>query len=82
VNPTTVPTIAPTAAYYLTTQSYKVKNGFAFAARASDGSLFGWGEAQYGGGLADVYARTRSGIAQVVASRFAFRLLPSPTKAW
>jgi hypothetical protein len=67
VNPTAVPTLAPTAAYYLTTESYKV-----------DGSLFAWGEAPYGGGLADVYSQTRSSIAQqVVASRFAFTALKS-----
>jgi hypothetical protein len=81
--PTAVPTLAPTAAYYLTTESYKAKNGFAFAARAAGGSLFAWGEVPYGGGLADessladAYAQTRSGVAEVVASRFGFTALKS-----
>jgi hypothetical protein len=61
--------------YYYQTRSYQVRNGFAFAAIAADGSLHAWGEEPNGGNITSVYAQTRSGVEQVVHSRFAFAAL-------
>mmetsp|Transcript_24315 Transcript_24315/g.40492 ORF Transcript_24315/g.40492 Transcript_24315/m.40492 type:complete len:235 (+) Transcript_24315:95-799(+) len=48
-------------------KTHMVKNGFAFAVLASDGSVHTWGEQPYGGN-----SLIASGVTSVVPSRFAF----------
>jgi hypothetical protein len=80
--PTTKPTIAipskiPTAApSYLPaiyeSPTYKVRNGFAFAVTADDGSAYAWGELPYGGNATSAIGFLTSGVSSIVPSRFAF----------
>jgi hypothetical protein len=56
----------------LASPTYKVRNGFAFAAVGTDGKAQAWGEAAYGGDASAVQSQLDSGVMSVVASRFAF----------
>jgi hypothetical protein len=71
--PSTQPSINPaTMQSILASPTYKVRNGFAFAAIGAGGKAQAWGEAQYGGDASVVQSQLQSGVAAVVASRFAF----------
>jgi alpha-tubulin suppressor-like RCC1 family protein len=71
--PTRPPTTAPS---YLTSVyesvSYKIRNGFAFAITAADGSGYAWGELPYGGNSTGVHSFLASGVTDIVPSRFSF----------
>jgi alpha-tubulin suppressor-like RCC1 family protein len=71
--PSTQPSINPDALQsILASPTYKVRNGFAFAAVGADGKAQAWGEAAYGGDASAVQSQLQSGVAAIVPSRFAF----------
>jgi hypothetical protein len=73
--PTSQPSTQPSVSALqtiLVSPTYKVRNGFAFAAIGAGGKVSAWGEAQYGGDTSTVQSQLQSGIASVVGSRFAF----------
>jgi hypothetical protein len=52
--------------------TYKVRNGFAFAAVGTAGRVRTWGEEPYGGDSSEVQSTLQGGIQSVVATRFAY----------
>jgi hypothetical protein len=71
--PSTQPSInLPTAQLIQSSPTYKVRNGFAFAAIGAGGKAEAWGEALYGGDAFAVQSELNANVAEVVASRFSF----------
>jgi alpha-tubulin suppressor-like RCC1 family protein len=71
VQPTTAPSLAPWPLdTILLSPTYHVRNGFAFAAVAHDGSARSWGEGPYGGDPFGVQHWLSSNISSVFHTRF------------
>jgi hypothetical protein len=78
--PSSRPSSQPTAVHYesvLASPTYRVQNGFAFAAIGDGGAVRTWGEAAYGADSSAVQAALNQNVARVVASRFAYAAVKS-----
>jgi hypothetical protein len=78
--PSNRPSSQPTAVHYesvLASPTYRVQNGFAFAAIGDGGAVRTWGEAAYGADSSAVQAALNQDVARVVASRFAYAAVKS-----
>jgi alpha-tubulin suppressor-like RCC1 family protein len=75
VLPSGQPTTQPSAAFentFLASPTYRVSNGFAFAAVGAQGETRCWGEGPYGGNSTAVASFLAADVVRVTASRFAF----------
>jgi alpha-tubulin suppressor-like RCC1 family protein len=73
--PSGQPTTQPSAVFentFLASPTYKVSNGFAFAAVGAQGETRSWGEGPYGGNSTAVASFLAADVVRVTASRFAF----------
>jgi hypothetical protein len=78
--PSSRPSTQPTAIHYesvLASPTYRVQNGFAFAAIGDGGAVRTWGEAAYGADSSTVQAALSQDVARVMASRFAYAAVKS-----
>jgi alpha-tubulin suppressor-like RCC1 family protein len=72
---TMVGELRPALPSMLSSATYVVRNGFAFAALANDTSVHTWGESGMGGNSSSVQAYLQSGVVGIVHSKFAFAAL-------
>jgi hypothetical protein len=78
--PSSQPSVQPSSSHFdavLASPTYRVRNGFAFAATGTDGLTLTWGESSNGGDSSAVASFLQSGVAAVTASRFAFAAVKS-----
>jgi hypothetical protein len=59
----------------LSSQTYKPRNGYAFAALTAAGSVEAWGGADYGGDASAIVDLLAANVTDIVHSRFGFAAL-------
>jgi hypothetical protein len=77
-SPTSQPSMNPEhVTAILSSPTYKPRNGYAFAALTTAGSVEAWGGADYGGDASAVLGLLASGVTSITHARFAFAALKS-----